>query len=218
MPPAPTVKSSSRLTGSRPLAYGSSCDLRNPPVVPTLRPANKADLPALAQLADIATRDLLGPFLNPAQRRHASTFTPFDPWLITDGTYFVVELDGVIRASGGWSRRPSLIHQSTPEAEYPKPDPSGTARIRAMYTEPIYARRGLGRVILSVCEVSARLSGHHRLELLATPVGKFLYLSCGFETLECKKLQVDEGVTYSVFRMQKFLHRKEPGPSNTSSV
>nr|WP_233494753.1 GNAT family N-acetyltransferase [Ruegeria sp. A3M17] len=186
---------------SKPLRYTSSGDLRVGLVVPTIRPATEADLPALDKLATSATHDLLGPFLSAEQRASCLVFTPFDPWLITDGSYFVAELDGVVRASGGWSRRMAMVHQPTDQTTCP--DPSGPARIRAMYTDPDYARLGLGRTLLAVCEVSARLSGHFELELLATPIGRLLYLSSGFETLESVEIQSEDNVFFEVFRMQK---------------
>jgi GNAT superfamily N-acetyltransferase len=65
--------------------------------------------------------------------------------------------------------------------------PSGSARIRAMYTDPVYARLGLGRAILAVCEVSARPSGHCELELLATPIGKFSIFHVGLRRLKALK-------------------------------
>lgn len=172
-------------------------------MAPTIRPASEADLNELKRLANTATRDLLGPFLSPAQRAQAAVFTPFDPWLIADGTYFVAEIDGVIRAAGGWSRRSVMIHEPDGIHGCPEADPSGPARIRAMYTDPAFARRGLGRAILSLSEISARLSGHASLELLATPVGHRLYLSCGYETLEARKVSAKEGVTFPVFLMRK---------------
>ncbi len=189
--------------GSKPLQYADSSDLRVGLVVPTIRPATEADLPVLDKLATSATRDLLGPFLSAEQRASSLDFTPFDPWLVTDGTYFVAELGGVVRASGGWSRRAAMIHQ--PADRTICPDPLGPARIRAMYTDPVYARLGLGRAILAVCEASARLSGHSELELLATPIGKLLYVSCGFETVESVEIQSKDNVRFEVFRMQKRL-------------
>jgi GNAT superfamily N-acetyltransferase len=69
-----------------------------------------------------------------------------DRQLIEDGTYFVVEIDGIVAGGGGWSRRATLYggdHLAGRDAALldPAPDP---ARIRAMYTHPDFARRGIG--------------------------------------------------------------------------
>ena len=46
-------------------------------------------------------------------------------------------------------------------------DPSvDPARVRAMYTNPEYARRGVGHLILSLCEAAAAAEGFTRLELM----------------------------------------------------
>jgi len=168
-----------------------------------IRPATGADRPALENLAGLATRDLLGPFLSAEQRAVTSAFTPLDPWLIADGTYYVAEIDGEIRASGGWSWRSPMIHDPNAHSQAPESLAEGAARIRAMYTDPDHARMGLGRTILSVCELSARMAGMRRLELVATPVGELLYRACGYECVETVELEAPGGVVIPVARMQK---------------
>ena len=83
-----------------------------------------------------------------------------DTQLIRDGTYLVVEHDGVIAGCGGWSRRATLYggdHSSSlrePHLLDPARDP---ARIRAVFTHPDVARRGVGRIILAACaDLAAR--------------------------------------------------------------
>ncbi|MDP5220974.1 GNAT family N-acetyltransferase [Ruegeria sp. 2205SS24-7] len=135
-------------------------------------------------------------------------FTPLDPWLIEDRTYYVVEIDGVIRASGGWSHRAPMIHVPDMDQEQEPPEMEGAASIRAMYTDPAFARRGLGQMLLGFCEMSARLSGHHQLQLIATPVGERLYERCGYTRVGATKLKVPQGVTILVTRMEKVLTAK----------
>jgi GNAT superfamily N-acetyltransferase len=53
-----------------------------------------------------------------------------------------------------------------------------------MYTHPDFARRGVGRLILTLCEAAARAEGFRRLELMATMSGRPLYASYGFEVIE----------------------------------
>ena len=63
----------------------------------------------------------------------------------------------------------------------PNRDP---ARVRAMYTHPDYKRRGVGRLILSLCEQAARAEGFVRAELVATMAGEPLYKACGYREIE----------------------------------
>ena len=58
------------------------------------------------------------------------------------------------------------------------------ARVRAMYTAPAFARRGVGRLILELCEQAARAEGFSRLELMGTMSGRPLYESYGFTPIE----------------------------------
>ena len=41
-----------------------------------------------------------------------------------------------------------------------------------MYTSPAHARRGVGRLILSLCEAAAAAEGFTRLELMSTLAGE----------------------------------------------
>ena len=49
-----------------------------------------------------------------------------------------------------------------------------------MYTHPAFARRGVGRLVLSLCEGAARRGGFTRAELVATVAGEPLYRACGY--------------------------------------
>jgi GNAT superfamily N-acetyltransferase len=53
-----------------------------------------------------------------------------------------------------------------------------------MYTHPDFARRGVGRLVLTLCEEAARAEGFTRLELMGTMSGRPLYETYGFEVLE----------------------------------
>lgn len=73
---------------------------------------------------------------------------------IGDGTYFVVEQDGVMVGCGGWSRRRSLYGGDggrTGEDELLNPR-RDAARVRAFFVHPAWARRGIGRSIMAACE------------------------------------------------------------------
>jgi GNAT superfamily N-acetyltransferase len=125
-------------------------------------------------------------FLSPAQIESSRMIMGLDSQLVADGTYFVAEADGAIAGCGGWSRRATLYGgDHTPGREPALLDPAvDAARVRAMYTHPDFARRGVGRLILELCEAAAKAEGFSRLELMATMSGRPLYGSYGFQPIE----------------------------------
>lgn len=134
-------------------------------------------------------RSIAGPlaeFLTPDQIAASRKLMGLDSPLLADRTYFIVEVDGLLAGCGGSSRRitahggdhtpgrePALLHPGI-----------DAARIRAMYTAPEFVRRGIGRLILRVCEDAARAGGYDRVELVATLGGEPLYLANGYREME----------------------------------
>jgi GNAT superfamily N-acetyltransferase len=53
-----------------------------------------------------------------------------------------------------------------------------------MYTHPDFVRRGIGRLVLSLCEAAAAREGFRSLELVATVAGEPLYSAYGFAVVE----------------------------------
>lgn len=152
----------------------------------THRLASRDDLDALRALMDAAISELQKPFLDESQIASSRTIMGLDTQLVDDGTYFVVEADGDLAGCGGWSRRATLYGgDQSPGRSAALLDPSkDAARIRAMYTHPQHTRKGVGRLIMFLCEEAARAEGFKRVELMATLAGEPLYRACGFEPLE----------------------------------
>ena len=172
----------------------------------THRPANREDLDALRALMEAAIAELQKPFLNEQQVASSRTIMGLDTQLIEDGTYFVVENDGALAGCGGWSRRATLYGgDQTPGRDAALLDPSkDAARVRAMYTNPRHVRKGVGRLILSLCEEAARREGFARVELMATMAGEPLYRACGYEAVE-RILDDRGGAPVPMLRMTKAL-------------
>src|ERR1700733_10499634 len=105
-----------------------------------------------------------------------------DTQLIKDGTYFVIEADGCIAGCGGWSRRATLFggNHTAGRSEALLDPARDAARVRAMYTHPDFARKGVGRMILAHCEAAAAKEGFRKVELAATMSGLPLYRVCGY--------------------------------------
>ncbi len=170
----------------------------------THRLARRADVDALSALMDAAISELQKPFLSEGQIASSRAIMGLDTQLIDDGTYFIVEADGNLAGCGGWSRRATLYGgDQSPGRSAVLLDPSKhAARIRAMYTHPQYARKGAGRLILSLCEQAARSEGFKRVELMATMAGEPLYRASGYEPHE--RLVDDRGgIGVPLLRMSK---------------
>jgi GNAT superfamily N-acetyltransferase len=170
----------------------------------TSRLAVSADVPTLIALMDAAITELQRAFLDDAQIASSRAIMGIDTQLIDDGTYFVVESDGEIAGCGGWSRRATLYGgNQTPGRDGKLLDPAvDPARVRAMYTSPAFARRGVGRLILTLCEAAAAADGFTRLELMSTLGGEPLYTAYGFRPLE-RLEDATGGVPVPIVRMEK---------------
>jgi GNAT superfamily N-acetyltransferase len=171
-----------------------------------LRPAASADLPALEQIANAAIDELLSQALSPQELAASRMIMGVDTRLVDDGTYLVAEIDGAIAGCGGWSRRATLYggdHSPGRNAALLNPahDP---ARVRAMYTHPEFARRGVGRAILAEAERQARAEGFQETELAATLSGAPLYEACGYRPIQ-QFTDASGGHPVPLIRMRKSL-------------
>jgi GNAT superfamily N-acetyltransferase len=178
----------------------------------THRVATMADLPELQALMTLAIRTLVGAYLDEVRTEASFEIMGVDSQLIADQTYFVVECDGRIAGCGGWSRRATLFggdHSAGRDARRLDPfvEP---ARVRAMYTHPDFARRGVGRLVLSLCEAAAADEGFRSLELVATVAGEPLYTAYGFTLLERIAVPTSRGVTVPCARMRKSVALRTP--------
>ena len=174
----------------------------------THRLARRDDLDALRALMAAAIAELQKPFLDEAQIASSRTIMGLDTQLVEDGTYYVVEINDQLAGCGGWSRRATLYGgDQTPGRSARLLDPaSEAARVRAMYTHPAHTRKGIGRLILSLCEDAAHAEGFQRVELMSTLAGEPLYRACGYEPLE-RVVDASGGAGVPLLRMSKALPR-----------
>lgn len=144
-------------------------------------------------------------FLDDAQIMASNAVMGLDTQLIEDGTYFVI-LDGErVVGCGGWSTRATLYggdHSTSLRDPKPLDPETDAAKVRAMYTDPDYVRRGIGRLILDLCESAARDAGFKQTEMMATLSGEPLYRACGYTEIERRTDDVD-GVAVPLVRMGK---------------
>lgn len=159
-----------------------------------IRPATIDDIESLRAVMDAAIGQLQTGFLSPEQVESSRAVMGLDKQLVEDGTYFVAVIDGTIAGCGGWSRRATLYggDHSAGLREPRLLDPATeAARIRAMYTVPAFARRGVGRALLAHCEAAARTEGFVACELMGTLSGVPLYTVSGYAVIE--EIEDDRG-------------------------
>ena len=152
----------------------------------THRLADEADLPELRKLMAESITHLQKRFLTPEQIDASRLIMGLDTQLIADRTYFVILEANTLAGCGGWSRRATLFGgDHSPGRNARLLDPATEpARIRAMYTAPDFARRGVGRLILTLCEQAALAAGFTAVELGGTLAGEPLYTACGYHVIE----------------------------------
>jgi GNAT superfamily N-acetyltransferase len=171
------------------------------------RRARLEDAPALAALIARSARGLsLGDYAPEQVEAALKGAFGVDTGLIADGTYFLAEHAGEPIACGGWSRRKALFggdayHGASAEQLDPAVDP---ARIRAFFVHPDWARQGLGRALLELCESEAKTAGFRALELMATRPGLKLYRAAGYVAGEPVVYDLD-GVAIDFVPMRKAL-------------
>lgn len=172
------------------------------------RLATEQDLPALRALMTRAIERLQQDFLTPEQVAASHQVMGLDTQLVKDQTYFVIERAGAVAGCGGWSWRATLFggDQSIVARDPQRLDPTTeAAKIRAMYVDPDHARRGVGRLIMDLCENAARTAGFGKVELMATLAGAPLYRTCGYSEIEPVEAKTQGGVIVPLIRMGKAL-------------
>ena len=175
-----------------------------------VRTATVADVTRLQEIIEASVRGLQAEDYTPAQIEGAlKTVYGVDRQLIADGTYFAAEnltpCSGDIVACGGWSKRRTLYGGDQYSGrEDSLLDPSrDAAKIRAFFVHPTWARRGIGSLILEVCENAAVAAGFTRLEMGATLSGVAFYRARGYGEVEKQLVPLGNGEILPIVRMAK---------------
>jgi GNAT superfamily N-acetyltransferase len=176
-----------------------------------IRKAIAADVPRLREVIEASVRGLQAEDYSPAQIDGAlKSVYGVDSQLIADGTYLAAEVSESqgqpeIVGCGGWSKRKTLYGGDQYAArEDSLLDPArDAAKIRAFFVHPDWARRGIGSLILDVCETAAREAGFTRLEMGATLSGVAFYRAKGYAALENLEAPLGNGEALPIVRMAK---------------
>ncbi len=170
------------------------------------RRATRDDSPAIAALMVRAIDALQRGFLDSEQITASKAVMGLDTQLIDDGSFFLVFDGNDLTGCGGWSDRTTLYggDHSGGLRDARRLDPAqDAARIRAMFTDPAHVRRGIGRMVLGLCEAAARDAGFTQAELMATLAGEPLYTSCGYRAIERVFAPPVNGIAVPLVRMGK---------------
>lgn len=173
-----------------------------------LRKATLEDRAAIQQLIADSARGLSTQDYTSNQIEAAlETVFGFDTDLVVDKTYMVAVSEGVIVGCGGWSKRKTLFGgDQYPTRDSAELDPdSDSAKIRAFFVHPQFARKGIGRAILSACENEAKAAGFRAIELMATLPGLKLYKACGYEGESIVEHELKPGVKLPLVPMKKII-------------
>jgi len=194
--------------------------MKDPTQMPDhVRLAQPADVPSIRLLIRLACRELMPADYTTRQIESLLRYAlDIDRQLIFDGTYYIAQWGGRIAGVGGWSFRPGFLGEEN-QTGAPRLSPAkDAATIRLFFVHPDFARRGIGRLLLSTCEGAAQRAGFGALELAATLTGAGLYAACGFEIVSRFDAKLPDGVVATGFRMRKQLSEPARRLSNTAAL
>ncbi len=172
----------------------------------TIRLATFDDVAELQQLIGLSVRGLSTDYYTPAQIESAIKYIfGIDSQLITDGTYYVAEMANIKVGCGGWSKRNTLFGgDQHKDIEDPLLDPAKhAARIRAFFVHSVYARQGIGRKFINVCENAAKANGFTSFELGATLPGVPLYEALNYVAVERIDVTLPDKELLGIVKMRK---------------
>ncbi len=176
-----------------------------------IRRATASDVPSIEALIGLSVRALQAQDYSQAQIEGAlGTVFGVDSALISDGTYFALEAvfhggKPAIVGCGGWSKRKTLFGGDRASVrEDGLLDPlRDSAKIRALFVHPDWARRGIGSRILTACESAAIEAGFRSFELGATLTGERLFRARGYAPIERMEAPLANGASLPIIRMAK---------------
>ena len=181
-----------------------------------IRVARLEDAAELRRLIEASVRGLQAADYSVAQMEGALGHAlGLDTQLIEDKTYFVAEATAealaarpgapMLAGCGGWSRRRTLFgsdHGPGRAADLLDPA-SEAAKIRAIFVDPAWARRGLGSLLLAHAEEAARAEGFVELEMGSTLTGVALYTRKGYRETGRVEVPLPNGEVLPIVRMRK---------------
>lgn len=176
----------------------------------SIRPATLDDLPTLHRIAERSVWAILaGRHWTVPKVEAASTVQIFrvEDALVADGTYYVLDVDGVAVAGSGWSDCGGFSPPSGPGVQ-PSPGVQrgpDVAVMRATYVDPDWTRRGIATLLARVTETAAALAGFRRFEAMCTPASEGLRRGLGYRCVGRIETELAPGVSVTGAHMRKDL-------------
>ena len=167
-----------------------------------IRQALPEDQDALRRMQAFSLRELGSRYYS--SRRQIEAFLTcvgtMDDFVIDEGTYYLVEAEHGIAASGGWSRRRPNYADAPGMSVEGDPD---LPTVRSIYVHPAFTRRGLGRMLMNYVEREVWVAGYADVELTAMLSGEPLYRALGYEERGRIAVDLPGGDTFPGIVMHK---------------
>ena len=170
------------------------------------RLAKLSDVPAIEKLITLSVRVLQAHYYTSKQMDGAlDTVFATDSQLIRDKTYFVTERDKQLIGCDGWSCRQTLFGGDRAKVEEdtllnPETD---SARIRAFFVHPDFARQGISSTIIGLCESAITISGFKHIRILATLPGELFYAKFSYVVSRRYDIPLSNSEKLLVVEMEK---------------
>lgn len=176
----------------------------------TIRSATLHDLPGLHRIAERAVWELLVEHYTTRQMEATRAVQGYyvEADLVEAGTYYVLEVGGVLVAGSGWSDSSGFHPQFPSNADHkvvPLDVQPDTAVMRATYVDPDWVHRGFATLLARVTETAAALAGYRRFEALCTPASEAVRAKLGYRVVELVELPLTDGVSIGMAHMRKEL-------------
>ena len=182
-----------------------------------IRLAENNDIPALRAMQERSLRVLGRGFYSATQvERFIQRFGTMDDYLVADRTYLVAELSGEIVGSAGWTTRMPGYARYTPDANLYAM--SRRATIRSVFVEPLLARQGIGRRVMSAAENAVRGEGFQSVELGSTECGLSFYEAIGYRPQRPLQIGLGHGATFRITVMNKRLAPANSDPRHPDGL
>ncbi|MEO1549465.1 MAG: GNAT family N-acetyltransferase [Pseudomonadota bacterium] len=158
----------------------------------TMRPATRADLPAIEHLLSKSYGRLLAQDYPPSVMVTAvPLISRAQPKLVASGTYYMVFRDHDLLAVGGWTR-------ATPHGQW---GDNTLGHVRHVATDPGATRQGAATALLRRCQDEARAAGLSGLHCMSTRTAEPFYRALGFAVLGAREIALGQGILFPAVEM-----------------
>jgi GNAT superfamily N-acetyltransferase len=182
-----------------------------------IRRARAADRNHLRAMQAASMRVLAAPFYSRDEIEGFLVYVgTMDDQLVDEGNYYLVETDGHVVASGGWSRfRSNYVqaHDADPAADL------SAAKVRSVFVHPDWAGHGLGRRLMRRAEADAWHAGFNEVELNAMLSGVPFYRRLGYREVRPIAVAMPDRRVFRGVTMRKELSSREvAAPAMTGTI